>query len=138
MGINDLLEQLFRQRGFVPPQGPQPATISRKERRRLQRVIDRVSERDRSWFAHHPGEEHYLRPLIPGEHPSTGGDALLGWMLVTQIEPGIRVRQDWGMELQLSEDEPATVTFLATGQVLDRVLVDWGFRDRYALIVWQP
>jgi hypothetical protein len=35
--------------------------------RRLLRLLERVTDRDREWFLRHPGATHYVRPYVPGE-----------------------------------------------------------------------
>jgi hypothetical protein len=62
-------------------------------------VFDRVGERDRRFFERHPGRRYLLRRAYPGEMeiipeslpPLPPGGCW--WIVVSQIEPGIRARQ---------------------------------------------
>ena len=66
-------------------QGPVP--------RRFRRIRARVMARDRDWFTCHRGEDHYVRPYVPGElWPDQPPPALDVVMLVTQVSPGVRTR----------------------------------------------
>ena len=51
-----------------------------------------ASEQDRRYFAAHPGETIYCREAIRGEFPP-GLAAGYAYVLVTQLKPGLRVRQ---------------------------------------------
>ena len=53
-------------------------------------ALDHALERDRAYFAAHPDQTYYDRPLIPGEFGDGGGS---GIVRVTQIAPGLRNRR---------------------------------------------
>jgi hypothetical protein len=61
-----------------------------------QRVSERtatVRARDRRWFAKHPGEDRYVRPVVPGEHWPPHEWASATHVLVTSYGPLLRTRQ---------------------------------------------
>ena len=69
--------------------GPQHSKIDWKSLA----AIDRASDSDRAWFAHHPARAYRLRPTVPGEFPGytypAGAERLA---LVKQLLPGTRQR----------------------------------------------
>ncbi len=60
--------------------------------RRIRRLIERLDARDKAWFARHPGQPRFVRPVVAGElWPEPHGPDTL--VLVTQVSPGTRARQ---------------------------------------------
>ena len=59
--------------------------------RQFQLILDLISEADRLYFESYTDSESYLRPYIQGEAWSAQPDAVA--KRVTQVEPGIRVRE---------------------------------------------
>lgn len=72
-------------------------------------VLDQVSERDRIYFETHPGEQVYYRDYVPGEGLNVAneivelralatrmGQDFAPMVAVSQIRPGMRVRQYYG------------------------------------------
>jgi hypothetical protein len=49
---------------------------------------DLAKRSDRDWFCSQPHRSHRLRRTIAGEFPDEAGD----WVLVRQLEPGVRLR----------------------------------------------
>lgn len=72
------------------------------KRRRIDPIANiEASEYDRRWFAAHPGKTQYVRRPFPHERFEAD------YVLVTQIEPGIRLREgvvieidDWGDDVE--------------------------------------
>jgi hypothetical protein len=63
-------------------------------------IVERVTERDRSYFAAHPGAASYIRDYIPGEFPpeslaavGAGTPQQNSLVEVRQLAPGVRVRR---------------------------------------------
>jgi hypothetical protein len=49
---------------------------------------DLAKNLDKEWFRSHPHRSHRLRRTIAGEFPDEAGD----WVLVRQLQPGVRLR----------------------------------------------
>jgi hypothetical protein len=49
---------------------------------------DLAKNLDKEWFRSHPHRSHRLRRTIAGEFPDDAGD----WVLVRQLQPGVRLR----------------------------------------------
>jgi hypothetical protein len=62
-------------------------------------ALEKVTDADRQWFEEHPAEDKRLRPLTAAEvtdyrmHGHTGQFSKSAMILVTEIEPGLRMRQ---------------------------------------------
>jgi hypothetical protein len=73
--------------------------MTAKMPRRIERLIDRVCDRDARYFREHPAALNYVRPYVRGEfylfepdfQEKYGGPPYA--VRVTQIAPGIRQRQ---------------------------------------------
>jgi hypothetical protein len=60
--------------------------------RRFQRILERVTARDKQYFLEHPGKVEYYRPYVPGETwPYWSPECT--HTLVKKIAPGLRTRQ---------------------------------------------
>lgn len=57
-------------------------------------AAEAASEMDRKWFEDNPGEEFYVRALVPNEFPpaSPGLNDSIVCVLVHQVKPGFRIR----------------------------------------------
>ena len=96
-------------------------------------IADRVSARDRAFFAEHLGEPCYLRPYIPGEF-SPEALAAVGapapeqdsWVLVTALVPGVRTRRPVGRVV--GRPKGGRMTLLSPDGVIaeDVPVVGWG------------
>lgn len=77
-------------------------------------IADAASERDRKWFARHPGRSTYIRMFMPGELPQerewVGGGVHA--MIVRQITPGARVRIPTYLRRMPEDTEAAAVATL--------------------------
>ena len=66
-------------------------------------ALDRTVEDDRRWFAAHPGEHRRVRPITPPEVVEAelflNGWRPNGYVVVTQLQPGVRVRRMCSYEL---------------------------------------
>lgn len=79
-----------------------PAEITETDRIGLDdRIVDEVSEDDRRWFDDNPDAGWRLRPLVPGESPA---QPVSRWMLVYQVETGLRIRTPLALDI---DDETA-------------------------------
>jgi hypothetical protein len=59
---------------------------------RFQRILERVTARDKKYFLEHPREVEYSRPFVPGETwPYWSPECT--HTLVKKITPGMRTRQ---------------------------------------------
>jgi hypothetical protein len=99
-------------------------------------IYDRVCDRARAFFDDHPGERHYVRPFVPGEHdPETlkalgiTSPAQDSWVLVHNIRPGFRLRQPIGQILAGGPINGRMTLVFPDGTVLAGVLVA-GWEDR--------
>jgi len=82
-----------------------PEAVSEHPSSRSAHVVDLVSEADGAWFEAHPAEVEYLRLFVRGEAPFVdeelvkaarhvpAGCAAAALIRVTQLQPGLRVRQ---------------------------------------------
>lgn len=89
--------------------------MGKKRKHQRQRELsgaDRASQQDKAWFEAHPGVNVYLRPEILGEFPAFARDESCHTVLVTQLRPGSRWREQVpdGISLQdaviLSRGDP--------------------------------
>jgi len=55
-------------------------------------ILDAVATKDAAWFKDHPGEENYVRPLVPGEYGPFEDQIDYTHVLVVQMFPGGRAR----------------------------------------------
>ena len=83
--------------------------------RRVSRLVERVTAKDREWFETHPGAHSRIREYVPGEDwPAQGKHR---FVLVQQIAPGIRLRRYFGAPSH-SPDDVLFLFNLETGEVL--------------------
>jgi len=78
--------------------------------------VEAVTDDDRRWFAGHPTETLRLRPMVQAEYPDwviedfiAGCGHAPNYILVTQLEPGIRIR---GLMWILPETLPYIAGFI--------------------------
>jgi hypothetical protein len=60
------------------------------------------SDDDRAWFERHPRRSYRLRRSYPDEAPD---DLILGWVIVRQIAPGLRLRAVVGLNTDTPRDD---------------------------------
>ena len=65
-------------------------------------AVDFAKQVDRDWFRSHPQRSHRLRRAIPGEIP--GGSAET-WVVVRQLQPGVRKRCSFDAAVEFPSDE---------------------------------